>query len=255
MQSFDFFTWTTLATRNLTLAEAKSLNIVSACNGCFETLKIADYHMRHDKGLNDAVNKILEKETGRVWKGSITISHIVEYLEKEYTLKRLAEKIVAPLHGMKVVTHVGCHFMKPQHIMQTDNPNYPVVLNKILELLNIQVLPYFGETACCGAGVRGVDTDLALSIAINKLIEMDATEADGIVVICPTCFNSFDSQQKLANRKIGRKKELPVFHLFELLALALGTPIDELGLQNHMIKVDLGKLVNAIRLQTISVTH
>lgn len=257
MQSFDFFTWTTLAARNLTLAEEKNLNIVSACNGCFETLKIANYHLSKDKKLANDVNKILEPQTGRKWQGTIEITHIMDYLIHEIGLENLKKKIVKPLKGLKVTTHVGCHFSKPENIMQTDDPGYPMKLNTILtDILEIEVLPYFGETLCCGAGVRGVEKDVALDMAYNKLKEMDTQEPDGLVVICPTCYNSFDGQQKLVNRKAGRKEEIPVFHLFELIGLAIGIPIEELAIDAHLIKHDMEKLKTLVKnSKVIEVSH
>ena len=257
IQSFDIRTWTTLAARNLTLAEEKGLNIISACNGCFETLKIADSYLRKDKALQSSVNNTLKIATGRVWKGTTKLTHILEYLIKDITIAKLKAKIVRPLTGMKVVTHVGCHFMRPHTIMQTDDPNYPVLLKRILQdVLDIETVPYFGETSCCGAGVRGVDSELALDMAHNKLHEMDqANEISGIVVTCPTCFNSFDGQQKLVNRKFGRNVELPVFHLFELLAIGMGVSAGDLGLQSHLVKVDSGNFASENRRKELFLTH
>ncbi|MFW9929050.1 MAG: CoB--CoM heterodisulfide reductase iron-sulfur subunit B family protein [Candidatus Thorarchaeota archaeon] len=257
MQSFDFLTWTTLAARNLTLAEEKKLNIVSACNGCFETLRIADYHLKNDKQLAINVNKILEPQTGRKWEGKIQITHIMEYLINEIGIENLKKKIVVPLKGLKVTTHVGCHFSKPADVMQTDDPGYPMKLTTILQdVLGIEVLPYFGETACCGAGTRPIDSDTSLNMAYNKLKEMDTTDPDGLVVICPTCFNSFDAQQKIINRKVERKKEIPVFHLFELLALALGIPLSDLAIDTHLIKPNMDKLKSLTKKpELIEVSH
>ncbi|OLS20182.1 MAG: CoB--CoM heterodisulfide reductase subunit B [Candidatus Heimdallarchaeota archaeon LC_3] len=257
IQSFDFLTWTTLAARNLTLAEEKNSNIVSACNGCFETLKIANYHLRRDKKLATQVNKILEPQTGRKWQGTIEVTHIMEYLINEIGLENLKKRIVKPLKGLKVTTHVGCHFTKPENIMQTDDPGFPLKLITILEdVLGIEVMPYFGETSCCGAGTRPIEKDIALDMAHNKLKEMDTQNPDGLVIICPTCFNSFDGQQKLVNRKSGRKQEIPVFHLFELIGLALGIPIEELAIDTHLIKHDIEKIKTLVNgAEVIEVSH
>jgi heterodisulfide reductase subunit B len=239
IQSLDHDTWITLATRNITLAEEQGhTNIVCACNGCFETLRIADHHMKNDRTLKNKVNETLKESTGREWEGKTKITHILDYLYEEIGLEELAKHIRFPLKELKVVTHLGCHYTKPTDIVKTDDPNYPVKLLDILETFGATVLPYYGELSCCGAGLRAIDNDVAVSMAASKVKDMDAVKPDGLVVICPTCFNSFDGQQRIINKKIKRANKIPVFHLFELFAIAAGIPIDDLGLKYHSIKIN-----------------
>jgi heterodisulfide reductase subunit B len=238
MQGFDFLTWVTLGARNLTLADEKGLNIISACSGCFETLKLANHHLSTDKLLRDKVNKILKAETGREWTGKTKIMHVMEFFTNYLDYNKIKSLIVRPLTEFKFATHVGCHYSKPADIMKTDDPNEPLNLTLILEeLLGSTVIPYPAQNDCCGAGLRFIDNDIALSMVNKKLVQIDKISVNATVFICPTCYNSFDAQQKLSNRKFGRKKLLPAFHLFELLALAMGIPESELGLHYHTIKI------------------
>lgn len=238
MQGFDFVTWVTLGARNLTLAEEKGLNIVSACSGCFETLKLAQYHLNRDKSLRDQVNAILKEETGREWTGKTKIMHIMEFFTHYLDYDKIKSMIVNPLTGVNFATHVGCHYSKPANVMQTDDPNEPLNLTLILEdLLGAKVIPYPAQNDCCGAGLRFIDNDIALSMVNKKLVQMDKIPVVGSVFICPTCFNSFDVQQRLSNRKFERKELLPAFHIFELLDIAMGIPVEELGFKYHSIKI------------------
>ncbi len=241
MQGFDFITWLTLGARNLTLAEQAGLNIVSACSGCFETLKLTNYYLTNDKTLRDKVNKNLKSSVGREWTGKTKIMHIMEFFTNYLDYAKIKSMIVRPLDDFKFATHVGCHYSKPHEVMQTDDPNEPLNLTLILEdLLNSTVLPYPSQNDCCGAGLRFIDNDIALSMVNKKLEQIDLTRANGIAFICPTCFNSFDVQQRLSNRKSGRKNLVPAYHIFELLAIALGIPENELGLNFHSIKIPTG---------------
>ena len=241
MQGFDFVTWLTLGARNLTLADQAGLNIVSACSGCFETLKLTNYYLTNDKGLRDKVNKNLKASVGREWTGKTKIMHIMEFFTHYLDYDQVKTRIVRPLSDFRFATHVGCHYSKPHDIMQTDDPNEPLNLTLILEdLLGSKVIPYPAQNDCCGAGLRFIDNDIALSMVNKKLEQIDKTNVAGTVFICPTCFNSFDVQQRMCNRKFGRKKLLPAFHVFELLSIAMGIPEKDLGFQYHSIKIPKG---------------
>ena len=241
MQGFDFVTWLTLGARNLTLADQAGLNIVSACSGCFETLKLTNYYLTKDKGLRDKVNKNLKESIGREWTGKTKIMHIMEFFTHYLDYDKIKTQIVRPLSDFTFAQHVGCHYSKPHDIMQTDDPNEPLNLTLILEdLLGSKVIPYPAQNDCCGAGLRFIDNDIALSMVNKKLEQIDKTNVTGTVFICPTCFNSFDVQQRLSNRKFGRKSLTPAFHIFELLAIAMGMPESELGMNYHSIKIPKG---------------
>jgi len=55
---------------------------------------------------------------------------------------------------------------------------------------------------------------------------------------CPLCHISLDAYQKPAAKLVGRPLDLPVFHLPQLVALALGAAPEELGFSRHMIRPD-----------------
>jgi succinate dehydrogenase / fumarate reductase cytochrome b subunit len=56
------------------------------------------------------------------------------------------------------------------------------------------------------------------------------------VTPCPLCHLNLDLQQPLAEKVVGRKLEMPVLHLPQLVGLALGLAPNELGLQRHVVK-------------------
>jgi heterodisulfide reductase subunit B len=68
-----------------------------------------------------------------------------------------------------------------------------------------------------------------------KLDNLNESEPDAVVVVCPYCLAQIDRmQQKLNYRKIGKYK-VPVIHLVQLIGLALGVEIPKLGLDAHAI--------------------
>jgi succinate dehydrogenase / fumarate reductase cytochrome b subunit len=59
--------------------------------------------------------------------------------------------------------------------------------------------------------------------------------ADCIVTPCPLCHLNLDSRQPEVEKVIGQKLGLPVLHLPQLIALALGISPQELGLERHIV--------------------
>jgi succinate dehydrogenase / fumarate reductase cytochrome b subunit len=62
-----------------------------------------------------------------------------------------------------------------------------------------------------------------------------ASGADCIVTPCPLCHLNLDSRQPEVEKVIGHKLGLPVLHLPQLIALALGVKPKELGLERHIV--------------------
>jgi succinate dehydrogenase / fumarate reductase cytochrome b subunit len=59
--------------------------------------------------------------------------------------------------------------------------------------------------------------------------------ADCLVTPCPLCHLNLDSRQPEVEKVIGQKLGLPVLHLPQLVALALGISPKELGLDRHIV--------------------
>ena len=78
-QAFDSVAWHTLAARNICLAEEQNLDILTACSGCFETLKMVNTHLISDPDLKEKVNEHL-KEVDKEFKGTIKINHFAEFI-------------------------------------------------------------------------------------------------------------------------------------------------------------------------------
>jgi succinate dehydrogenase / fumarate reductase cytochrome b subunit len=59
--------------------------------------------------------------------------------------------------------------------------------------------------------------------------------ADCMVTPCPLCHLNLDSRQPEVEKVIGRKLGLPVLHLSQLVALALGISPKQLGMERHIV--------------------
>lgn len=237
MQGLDRTTWMAIAARNLCLAEEMGLPIVTPCTGCFETLKEVDTYLKKDARLKDEINGILAK-VGKKFEGKTEVKHVVEVLHKEVGAQQIAGLVEKSLAGLKIAPHHGCHLVRPSEVLQFDDPEYPTSLDDLVQALGAEARDYPRRMLCCGTGVKGIDRETAQKMVREKLLNVKRAGADCMVLACPSCMNQYDLNQGLIERTFGEKYDIPVFYYSELLALALGVPPEQLGLQFHRAKVD-----------------
>ena len=229
--STDHLSWMAMGARNLTIAEAEGKDIISLCNGCFQTLKLVNKELNHNEHEKEKINKIL-KTVGREFKGTINVKHFVEVLH-DIGVEKIKKHITNDLSGLKVACHTGCHYNRPSEIVQTDDPMKPVKLREIVAATGATPVDYEEEALCCGTGVGNTEEEASMQILANKLNSAMNAGAEAIIVNCPACFQQFDSNQKKAEKVSGNTYGIPVLYITELLALAMGVKSDDIGVRFH----------------------
>lgn len=233
--------WYFLAARNLALAERRGIDILCLCSGCSESLKKSNLELKRNSSLRERINSKLA-ELGLNYNGNIEVKHFVELLI-EIGLDTIGEKVIYPLHGLKAAVHYGCHLLRPSEVIFFDDPLNPVSLDKLVQVLGAETIDYETKMLCCGSGLSLVKSDDAKLLSKKKLDEVKE-KADCLVVVCPSCFQQYDSAQKL----MKEKPNVPVFYYLELLGLALGIEPKSMGLSTHKISVlDLVNRINEQR--------
>jgi heterodisulfide reductase subunit B len=237
LESIDHFSAEALAARNLVLAEQSGLDIVTLCPGCFGHLKKTRAHLLEDSGLRDRMNKILKKGS-KQFEGSINVKHFTQVLVEDVGVEKIADTITNPLVNLRVVTHWGCHIMKPSDRILFDNPENPEQLNSLIELSQAQLVHYMEEKLCCGAPALGVDETLSLKLLREKLASIETANASAIITVCPFCHIHLDLNQLSIEEEFSEIYEIPVLHYTQLLGLAQDFSPDELGLFENRTPVD-----------------
>jgi heterodisulfide reductase subunit B len=200
--SVDHTSWLAMGARNLTLAEAEGKDIVSLCNGCFQTLKLVNVELNNNEHEKEKINKIL-KGVGKEFQGSINVKHFVEVLH-DYGPEKIKEFITHDFSGLKVACHTGCHYNRPSEKLQTDDPMEPAP---------------------------------SMQMLANKFSSAVKAGADVFVVCCPACFQQMDTNQKKAGTQSNNEFKIPILYLTELYALAFGFNPDDLGLKFHRARL------------------
>jgi heterodisulfide reductase subunit B len=232
--STDHESWLAMGARNLTLAESEGKNIISLCNGCFQTLKLVNEELKHDDHEREHVNKVL-KSIGKEFKGTVDVKHFVEVLHE--VKDKIPENVKKDISGLKVACHTGCHYNRPSEKVQTDDPMNPIKLREVVAATGAIPVDYEEETLCCGTGVGNTAEEPAMQILSNKLTSAMNAGAEAIIVNCPACFQQLDNNQKKAEKINESTFGIPILYITELLALAFGEEAKSIGLNFHRTRL------------------
>lgn len=236
--SFDAHTWLAIGARNLALAESMGCDVLTICNGCFESLFETNRVLKEDTKLRDEINNILA-EGGHKYMGTTTVHHFVKVLYDlgADTIKKSVQK---PLHRLNVAVHYGCHLLHPSRTKQIDDPIRPKIIDVLVESLGASSINYENKMLCCGAGggVRSAFLNFSLEFTREKLKAMKETNLDCIVDVCPFCHLQFDRGQTEIKRIFEEDFNFPVAHYSQLLGLAMGLDPEKLGLYAQAIPCD-----------------
>jgi heterodisulfide reductase subunit B len=228
-------TWLAMAAYNIALAEEKGLDLVTPCNGCFSSLKKANIILKEDKAQSEKTNAELKK-LGKKYNGTIEVKHIAEVLHEN--MEKINELVKNPLKDISVAPHTGCHIVKPSEYLQVDDPNDPKILDELVEITGAKSLDYIDKNMCCGNVLRGLDEEVSVAIAREKMKRVKEADADCMTTICPACHLQYDIGQLEIKSKLKEEYNIPVLHYPQLLGLAMGIAPEELGMDQLKVKAN-----------------
>jgi len=236
--SFDLWTWLMVAARNISIAEEMGTDITVTCNGCYATIQEANHLLKQNDEIKNKVNNTL-KTIGREYKGTVEVKHVIEILHENIKYETIQERIKRPLNGITVAVHYGCHFLKPSNVRAHGTVERPTILDDLVSALGAKSVDYKDKMMCCGAGggVRAGNLDVALDYTRKKVENMADAGADCLITPCAFCHYQFDAGQIELTEKFGKKYELPVVFITQLLGLALGMPSEDVGLNKNKTQV------------------
>lgn len=231
----DKIKWLTIAARNLAVAEETGLDVMTMCSGCISTLREAQYTLDEDPKLKQQINKRLGK-INKEYKGTVKVRHAVVLIRDTLGLDAVKKSVKKSLEDISVAIHYGCHILKPSQIMHVDDADYPSILDDFITAMGATPLNHKEKLLCCGKGC--MDEDLPLDMTETIFASIEASGADCMGLVCPTCFSSFDLGQIMLSRKKEKTYNIPVIYLFQLLGLAQGLSPEDVGLHTHRVKAD-----------------
>ena len=222
--------------RNLSLAEQMGVDMLTVCGTCQGVLSRANYELKNPE-VRERINGVIT-DSGGPYDATISPKHFLWMLIQDYGLKRLEERVVRPLTGLRVGPFYGCYMLRPSEYLGFDDPYNPKSLEQVIRSLGAQPVDYSGRTKCCGFPIVLEQESTAMQMVGNNLLEAKGNGADCLVTPCPLCHMNLDLYQEKAEHEMDQKIGLPILHLPQLVGLALGLEPKALGLHKNMVDTD-----------------
>ncbi|MDH7489951.1 MAG: CoB--CoM heterodisulfide reductase iron-sulfur subunit B family protein [Anaerolineae bacterium] len=215
-----------LPTRDLMRAQAVGADIVMPCAACYGRMAAADHKMRSDS----AWRKEMEAEFQTEYIGAARPRTLVDVLGNDLSPEALAAKVKRPLNGLRTVSYYGCLLIRPPDLTNRwDDPEHPVVMDRILKALGAEPVQWAHAVECCGASLA-LDRADVVTVLSGRIVQgANDAEADCIVCACPLCQANLDSRQK------GISPKVPVLYITELMGIALDLPGRSKWFAKHLV--------------------
>ncbi len=239
LQDFDDFLSLVLNARNICYAEKLGLDMVTICNTCQLNSAMTKERLDSDPELKAKVNEKLA-EVGLEYKGTSRVRHFQYALIEDYGLDNLSAKVEKPLSHFNIAPFYGCHNIRPSELHHEvnggENPYAPTSLDDLIEALEGNSVDYESKNKCCGFHVDLQAPKTSNALSGTALVDAIDNNADLMVTPCPLCQLNMDLKQDSAGKQLGREIDLPVLHLPQMIALALGCSAEEIGLKFNVTK-------------------
>jgi succinate dehydrogenase / fumarate reductase cytochrome b subunit len=229
----------TVNARNIALAEELNLPLLTHCSTCQGVIGRVDERLKERQTSNpvyvEQVNRLLQQENCSPYRGTTSVKHLLWALVGDYGLDALEKQVTRKLSGLKCAAFYGCYLLRTQSHLPFDDPYNPQSLENVFRAVGATPVYYRGRTQCCGWPLSSYATEQSFKMAGMHIQEAIARGADCIVTPCPLCHLNLDSRQPEVEQVIGQTLGLPILHLPQLVALALGICPQDLGLHRHIV--------------------
>ena len=240
VESVNHVAFAAMSGRILALAEKMDKDIIAVCGACSGSLKHVQHDLDNNPELLAEVNDILEEE-GLKYTGKVQVKHLLQIFREDIGYDAIKSAIVNPYKDIRLAAHYGCHVTRPEEIVQVDDAENPTIIDRIVEAAGGTAVDYNGKTRCCGGPLLAMDEEVGNAIGRDKIENIRAEKADGIVTACVFC--DIQLTQVQFGEEAGDKPKIPVITLPQFLGPALGIDEDSLGIQ--LVKISPQTILKA----------
>ncbi|MBR3849151.1 MAG: CoB--CoM heterodisulfide reductase iron-sulfur subunit B family protein [Oscillospiraceae bacterium] len=200
--------------RALKDAHRKEQPLVTVCSACHNVIKQTNHAMQTDAEFADKVSRYMDEEDAYL--GETKVYHYLEMLRDLVGFDALKEKVVNPLAGKKIAAYYGCLLLRPNSVMQMDDPENPTIMEDFIKALGAEPVVYAMRNECCGGYVSVESPELAKEKSNAVVNNAKAQGAQMLITACPLCKYNL----------VKNGADIPVVYITELLAEALGVKED-----------------------------
>ena len=200
--------------RALANARDKGQPLVTVCSACHNVIKQTNNELRTRPEIALKVNRYMKPEIP--YNGETEVLHFLELLRDKVGFDKIREAVAKneqnPLKGKKIGAYYGCLLLRPNTVMQMDDPENPSIIEDLISALGATPVIYPYRNECCG-GYMAVEDPADAKKKCNAVMKnADSFGVDMLVTACPLCRYNLNKSDS----------ETPVLYFTELMAEALG---------------------------------
>jgi heterodisulfide reductase subunit B len=206
--------------------------LFTVCNGCLSNLLSACKWTEEDYNIRDIVSKGLE-EIGLKYNYPTKVTHLLDIIMNDVGLDEIKKRIKRVFKGVKMASYPGCQLIRPSHLINIDDPNNPILLDKLIEVLGGILIDYNSKLDCCGGPILLKNDEIAFAKASNIIESVVKEGAEAIVVACPLCQLTLELTQIVKD-----SVKIPVIYFTQLLAYSFGADLKDIGIEYNLIPAE-----------------
>jgi heterodisulfide reductase subunit B len=224
-----------LPARSLALAERMdaTLDVATPCAGCYSSLKAAVFHARQSEDNRRHVEELIEMP----YAASADVLSFLEVMAQPENREAISAALVTSLRGLRVASYYGCALVRPSEVCAFDDVENPQSMDALMDLAGAEPVAWAFKTECCGASHQISEPKGARRLIERIFEDAAANGAEAIATACPLCMLNLDMREKEVNaRRVAAGAEafnIPVYYFTELLGLAMGGTVRQLGIDRH----------------------
>src|SRR5947207_7147508 len=228
-----------LNARILAYAEATGADtLMTICNVCTLNLRQANWQLKNDEALCERVNVNLQSVGVPLYSGSVEVKHLPWLIPEGDGYERLKEVAHKGLKGLRIAPFYGCQILRPSKLLGFEDPDRPWSLEAVITACGGDPVDYPAKIKCCGFPIIQAREETALGELIQPIEQAMDRGADAMVTPCPLCHLSLDAWQSKLTAATGRKFDMPILHLSQLIGVAAGFEESELRFKRHVVSVE-----------------
>ncbi|MBC7224886.1 MAG: CoB--CoM heterodisulfide reductase iron-sulfur subunit B family protein [Anaerolineae bacterium] len=234
--------------RVLVSAREEGDRVVTACTTCYNVLRRTNLAIRSDEEKREKLNLFIESD----YQGDVEVLDLMQVLRDEVGMEAIRQAVVRPLGGMRVAAYYGCMVLRPPaEVAYEPDPDNPRALDDLLLALGAEPVEYPHKAECCGAYLAVKSLEVTARMVYTIVEAAVRAGAEALLTNCPLCQFNLDKQQQRLRLLEAGFRPIPVFYFAQLLAAALGRPIEAYDLHKH--KVDPRPLLERYQLLGVKV--
>jgi heterodisulfide reductase subunit B len=168
--------------------------------------------------------------------GNVHILHLLDLIANKLGRETIERHIVRPLQGLRIACYYGCQLTRP--FCEVDDPEFPVLLDRLMEWIGATPVDYGVKTKCCGGMLMTTQPEVGLEMSGKLLRLARNADAECICTICPLCQINLEAYQGKISSRMQEDCHLPILYFTQILGAALGLGIEELALREALTPVE-----------------